>query len=97
MTFQERLNALREKFKAKVNADLPAEELAEINATLGDLDEIEKEYNNLSEVSAKYKDTIVNLTLNQGNDRTPPDDSQGSKPKSMEEFIKDFEKEHKED
>lgn len=97
MTFQERLNALREKFKAKVNADLPAEELNEINATLEDLDEIEKEYNNLSEVSAKYKDTIVNLTLNQGNDRTPPDDSQGSKPKSMDEFIKDFEKEHKED
>ena len=96
MTFKERIKALRDKFKAKVNADLPDEELQDIQASISDLDEIEKDYDNLSAVSAKYKDTIVNLTLNQGNDRTPPDDSKGSKPKSMEEFIKDFENEHKE-
>ena len=97
MSFKEQLDSLRSKIKAKIKPESSQEELNEYNGLLGDLDTIETEYNSLSQENAKFKDKIVNMVLNEGDDKTPPDDSSGSKPKSMEQFINDFEKEHKEE
>ena len=97
MSFKEQLDSLRNRAKARIKADSPQEEIDDINAILADLDTIENDYNSLSQENAKFKDKIVNMVLNEGNDKTPPDDSSGSKPKSMEQFISDFEKEHKEE
>ena len=97
MSFKEQLDSIRSKIKAKIKPESSKEELDEYNGLLGDLDTIETDYNSLSQENAKFKDKIVNMVLNEGDDKTPPDDSSGSKPKSMEQFINDFEKEHKEE
>ncbi|MBR3917175.1 MAG: hypothetical protein IKJ59_00360 [Clostridia bacterium] len=91
MTLQERLSALREKIKAKITPESSPEELDEYNGMLQSLDEIETEHNKVVETSAKYRDTIVRMVINQGDDKTPGNPSdEDSKPKSMDEFLDDF-------
>lgn len=96
MSFKEQLDSLRNKVKGHIKPESAQEELDELNGMLADIDNVEKEYESLSQENAKFKDKIVNMVLNQGDDK-PPQDPSGSKPKSMEEFINNFEKEHKEE
>ena len=96
MSFKEQLDSLRNKVKDHIKPESAQEELNELNGMLADIDNVEKEYESLSQENAKFKDKIVNMVLNQGDDK-PPQDPSGSKPKSMEEFINNFEKEHKEE
>ena len=96
MTLKERLDSLREKAKNRIKPESTQEEIDEYNGTISELDEIEKEHNEVVAVSAKYKDTIVKMVLNQGDGKTPEDDSEGSKPKSMDEFLADFKEKNKE-
>ena len=97
MSFKEQLDSLRQKVKDKIKPESSQEEIDELNGMLSDIDQVETEYNTLSQENAKFKDKIVNMVLNEGDGKPPPDDPNGSKPRSMEEFINDFEKEHKEE
>lgn len=97
MSFKEKLDSLRQRVKDKIKPDSSEEELKELNSILADLDNVETDFNNLSQENAKFRDKIVNMVLNEGDDKPPHDDPNGSKPRSMEEFIKDFEKENKEE
>ena len=97
MSFKEQLDSMRAKVKKYMKPESSKEELEELNGILADLDNVEKDYNSLSQEKDKYKEKIINMVLNEGNDDIPPDDENGRKPKSMEEFINDFEKEHKEE
>ena len=96
MSIKERLDSLREKAKSKIKPESTQEEIDEANSIIAELDAIETEHNEVLSTSAKYKDTIVNMVLKNGDGKAPVDDSEGSKPKSMDEFLTDFEKEHKE-
>ena len=95
MTLKERLDSLREKVKGKIKPESSAEELDEYNGLLAEIDEIEKEHNNVVTENTKFKDTIVRMALTQGDDNTPPSDPAGNKPRSMEQFIEDFKKDNK--
>lgn len=97
MTIKERLDSLRNIIKGKIKPESTQDELTELNSMLTELDEIEKDHNLVVEDSAKYKDTIVKMVLNQGDGKKPSDDSNGSEPKSMDEFLAEFKEEHKED
>lgn len=96
MTLKERLDSLREKAKSRIKPESTQEEIDEVNGIISALDEIEKEHNEVVAVSAKYKDTIVNMVLNQGDSKTPNEDPDGGKPKDMNEFLADFKEKHKE-
>lgn len=96
MTIKERLDSLRNKFKEKIKPESTPEELEELNGLVSELDEIETDYNQLSEEHGKFKDTIVRMVLNQGDGKKPAPASEESKPRSMEQFISDFENENKE-
>ena len=94
MTLKERLDSLRTKVKAKIKPESTPEELDEYNGILGELDEIENEHNNVITENTKFKDTIVRMALTQGDSKTP-EDPEGSKPSDINQFLADFEKEHK--
>lgn len=96
MTLKERLDSLREKAKSRIKPESTQEEIDEVNGIISTLDEIEKEHNEVVAVSAKYKDTIVKMVLNQGDGKTPDEDPDGGKPKDMNEFLADFKEKHKE-
>ena len=96
MTIKERLDSLRAKIKSKIKPETTQEDLEEYNGLLSELDEIETSYNSLSEEHGKFKDTIVRMVLNQGDGKKPAPESEDSKPRSMEQFISDFENENKE-
>lgn len=96
MTLKERLDSLREKAKSRIKPESTQEEIDEVNGIISALDEIEKEHNDVVAVSAKYKDTIVRMVLNQGDSNTPSEDPDGGKPKDMDQFIADFKEKHKE-
>lgn len=91
MTIKEQLDALKAKIKAKIKPESTPEELEEYQGMLSSLDDIEKQHNDVLGVNAKYKDTIVNMVLNQGDDKTPGNPSDdGSNPKSMDELLAEF-------
>lgn len=95
--FTESINSLREKLKAKIKPESSEEEIADINDSLNSLDEIEKEHNSVVEVNGKYKDQIVKMVLNQGDDKKPVD-PEGSNPKGMDQLLAEFKaKQEKED
>ncbi|MBO7732555.1 MAG: hypothetical protein J6S67_08375 [Methanobrevibacter sp.] len=100
MTIKERLDALRAKLKAKIKPESTADEISAIDAEMKELDSIEEEYNNLNTKYAdlqtehgKFKDVIVNMVLKQGNQETPVDDIDGSKPVTTEELLEKYQKE----
>lgn len=95
MSFKESMESLRAKLMAQIKPESSQEEIDAINGMVTELDDMGKEHDGLVGENAKFKDTIVRMVTTQGDDKTPPDDSQGSKPKSMEQFIEDFAKEHK--
>ena len=91
MTIKEQLDALKEKIKAKIKPESTPEDLEEYQGMLNSLDDIEKQHNEVLGVNAKYKDTIVNMVLNQGDDKTPGNPSDdGRNPKSMDELLAEF-------
>lgn len=96
MTFKERLNLLREKVKGLIKPETTPEEIAEHNQTLAEIDALETEFNNTQSDIAKFKDTIVNMVMREGDGNAPRDESEVSNPKSIEEFVADFEKAHEE-
>ena len=93
-TFKEVLDGLRARAKGLIKPESSKEEIADANSLLADIDQLEKDYNDKVTENGKFKDVIVNMVANQGNGETPPDDSKGEQPKSMDEFLADFEAEN---
>lgn len=87
MTFQEQITALKEKVKAKIKPESSEEEIQEINGLLAEMDSLEATHNELVTENAKFKDTIVRMVTNQGDGNKPKDDTDGSKPKTIEECV----------
>lgn len=96
MTFKEKLDSLRARAKTHITPESSEEEIKAYNDILKDIDDIEKEHNDIVEVNSKYKDTIVNMVLNQGDGKTPVDEIEGAKPKGLDGLLAEFqEKENK--
>ncbi len=87
MTFQEQITALKEKVKAKIKPESSEDEIKEINGLLAEMDSLETTHNELVTENAKFKDTIVRMVTNQGDGNKPRDDTDGSKPKTIEECV----------
>ncbi len=87
MTFQEQITALKEKVKAKIKPESSEDEIQEINGLLAEMDSLEATHNELVTENAKFKDTIVRMVTNQGDGNKPRDDTDGSKPKTIEECV----------
>lgn len=87
MTFQEQITALKEKVKAKIKPESSEDEIQEINGLLAEMDSLETTHNELVTENAKFKDTIVRMVTNQGDGNKPRDDTDGSKPKTIEECV----------
>lgn len=87
MTFQEQITALKEKVKAKIKPESSEDEIQEINGLLAEMDSLETTHNELVAENAKFKDTIVRMVTNQGDGNKPKDDTDGSKPKTIEECV----------
>lgn len=90
MGIKEKLDSLRARAKAQIKPESTQEEIDAYNEIIKDIDEIEKEHNDVLSVNAKYKDTIVNMVLKEGNSETPHDEEEGKSPQSMEEFLAEF-------
>ena len=87
MTFKERVDALKSKIQAKIKSESTADEIAEINDLVAELDALDADYTNLSQEHSKVKDTLVRMVTSEGSGDKPSDDSMGSKPKSIEECV----------
>lgn len=90
MGIKENLDSLRARAKAQIKPESTKEEIEAYNEIIKEIDDIEKEHNDVLSVNAKYKDTIVNMVLKEGNGETPKDEEEGKAPQSMEEFLADF-------
>lgn len=87
MTFKETLEALKGKLSAKITADSTQEEIDEVNGLVADVDSLGASHEELVNEHAKTKDTLVRMVTNQGSSDKPRDDTDGSKPKSIEECV----------
>ncbi len=90
MGIKEKLDSLRARAKAHIKPESTQEEIDAYNEIIKDIDDIEKEHNDVLSVNAKYKDTIVNMVLKEGNSETPTDEEEGKAPQSMESFLAEF-------
>lgn len=90
MGIKENLDSLRARAKAQIKPESTKEEIDAYNEIIKEIDDIEKEHNEVLSVNAKYKDTIVNMVLKEGNSETPKDEEEGKSPQSMEEFLAEF-------
>ena len=90
MGIKEKLDSLRARAKAQIKPESTKEEIDAYNEIIKEIDDIEKEHNEVLSVNAKYKDALVNMVLKEGNSETPKDEEEGKAPQSMEEFLADF-------
>ena len=87
MGFKETLEALKGKISAKITAESSQEEIDEINGFIADIDSLGASHEELVTEHAKAKDALVRMVTNQGDGNKPGDDSDGSKPKTIEECV----------
>lgn len=87
MNWKEQVNSLKAKFQAKITAESSQEEIDEVNGLVAELDALDSAFNELSEEHAKTKTALVRMVVNQGSGDKPKDDTDGSKPKTIEECV----------
>lgn len=87
MSFEETLKALKGKVSAKITAESSQEEIDEINGLVADIDSLGESHELLVSEHAKTKDALVRMVTNQGDGNRPADDTDGSKPKTIEECV----------
>ena len=87
MTFKETTENLRAKMKAKISAEMSEDEMSEVNTFLSDLDELDNLHEKLVEENAKFKTTIVNMVVSQGNNEKPIAEDGEKTPKTMDQII----------
>ena len=87
MTFKEQVNALKQKISAKITADSTPEETEEVTGLVAEIDALDSAYNELETEHAKTKSALVRMVINQGSSDKPSDDTDGSKPKTIDECV----------
>lgn len=87
MTFKETIDALKKRFQSKITETSTQEEINAVNEAVSELDSLDTEHNKLLEEHAKTKEAVVRMVVNQGSGDKPKDDTDGSKPKSIEECV----------
>ena len=87
MNWKEQVDALKAKFQSKVKEDSPQEEIDEINTLIAEVYALDSAYNELEQEHAKTKSALVRMVVNQGSSDKPRDDTDGSKPKTIEECV----------
>ena len=95
MNWKEQVEALKAKFQSKVKEDSTQEEIDEINGLIAEVDALDSAYNELEQEHAKTKTALVRMVVNQGSGDKPRDDTDGSKPKTIEECVAVVQKEGK--
>ena len=95
MNWKEQVEALKAKFQSKVKEDSTQEEIDEINGLIAEVDALDSAYNELEQEHAKTKTALVRMVVNQGSGDKPRDDTDGSKPKTIEECVAEVQKEGK--
>ena len=92
MTWKESIDALKAKISAKITKESTPEQIEEINGVIADIDALDTSYTTLEAEHAKTKEAVVRMVVNQGNGDKPKDDTDGSKPKTIEECVAEVEK-----
>ena len=92
MTLKEQVQALKAKIQAKIKDDSTPEEIQEVNDIITELDSIDTTHDGLLQEHAKTKEALVRMVVNQGNSDKPRDDTDGSKPKTIEECVAEVQK-----
>lgn len=87
MGFKETLEALKGKISAKITTESTQEEINEVNGLVAEIDSLGASHEELVTEHAKTKDALVRMVTNQGDSNKPGDDTDGSKPKSIEECV----------
>lgn len=95
MNWKEQVEALKAKFQSKVKENSTQEEIDEINGLIAEVDALDSAYNELEQEHAKTKTALVRMVVNQGSGDKPRDDTDGSKPKTIEECVAEVQKEGK--
>ena len=87
MTLKEQVQALKAKIQAKLKDDSTPEEIQEVNDIIAELDSIDSAHDGVLQEHAKTKTALVRMVVNQGSGDKPRDDTDGSKPKTIEECV----------
>ena len=87
MTFKEKIDALKGKFQGKITEESTPEQINEINDLVSELDALETSHQEVVTENAKFKDALVRMALTSGNSNKPEDETDVSKPKSIEECV----------
>ena len=87
MTLKEQVQALKSKIQARITESSTPEEIQEVNDMVAELDSIDSAHDTLLQEHAKTKEAVVRMVVNQGNGDKPKDDTDGSKPKTIEECV----------
>lgn len=87
MTLKEQVQSLKAKIQAKIKDESTPEEIQEVNDIITELDSIDTAHDGLLQEHAKTKEALVRMVVNQGNGDKPRDDTDGSKPKTIEECV----------
>jgi hypothetical protein len=87
MTFKEQIDALKQKISSKITADSTPEETEEITGIITEIDALDSAHSELETEHAKTKSALVRMVVNQGSSDKPKDDTDGSKPKTIDECV----------
>lgn len=95
MNWKESIEALKAKVSAKLTAESSQEEIDAVNEINTEIDALDSSHQELETEHAKTKSALVRMVVNQGNGDKPRDDTDGSKPKTIEECVAEVQKEGK--
>ena len=87
MTFKEQVEALKQKLSSKITADSTPEQTEEITGIITEIDALDSAHSELETEQAKTKSALVRMVVNQGSSDKPKDDTDGSKPKTIDECV----------
>ena len=87
MTFKEQIDALKQKISSKITSESTPEETEEITGIIAEIDALDSAHNELETEHAKTKSALMRMVVNQGSSDKPKDDTDGSKPKTIDECV----------
>ena len=93
--YLENAETIKSAFKETLKEDSSTEEIERVNKLVSVVDNMVKDHTEQNEENAKLTKYVVNMVKTQGNDIKPNDNDDGSKPKSFEEIMSEFNKEDK--
>ena len=89
MTLKEQVQALKQRIQAKFKIDENSspEDVQEMNDMMAELDSIDSAHDVVLQDYAKTKEAVVRMIVNQGSSDKPKDETEGSKPKTIDECV----------